>query len=107
MAWNISPSTVIFVPSFTYVASAEAVAQLGAVPFLLMYARRHSTCAPIAKAAIRECKSLGLRCEAVIAVDLFGQPASIDGCSTGQKLDGIGRCCQSLVPPVESGRSVV
>ena len=45
MAWNISPGTVIFVPSFTYVASAEAVAQLGAVPFLLMYARRHSICA--------------------------------------------------------------
>ena len=34
-AWNISPGTVIFVPSFTYVASAEAVAQLGAVPFFV------------------------------------------------------------------------
>ena len=35
-------------------------------------------CPDSLKAAIRECKSLGLRCEAVIAVDLFGQPASID-----------------------------
>ena len=78
-AWNISPGTVIFVPSFTYVASAEAVAQLGAVPFFVdVCEKTFNMCPDSLKAAIKECKSLGLRCEAVIAVDLFGQPASID-----------------------------
>ena len=37
MTWGIGPGDAVFVPSFTYVASAEAPAQLGATPFLLMY----------------------------------------------------------------------
>ena len=36
MAWNIKPGDVVFVPSFTYVSSAETIAQIGAIPFLLM-----------------------------------------------------------------------
>ena len=35
MDWDISPGSAVFVPSFTYVASAEAVAQLGAVPYFV------------------------------------------------------------------------
>jgi len=33
MAWGVGPEDAVFVPSFTYVASAEAPAQLGATPF--------------------------------------------------------------------------
>ena len=36
MAWHVGPGDAVFVPSFTYVATAEAPAQLGATPFLLM-----------------------------------------------------------------------
>ena len=39
MAWGIGKNDAVFVPDFTYVASAEAPAQLGAVPFLLMLTR--------------------------------------------------------------------
>ena len=35
MAWGIGPGDAIFVPSFTYVASAEAPAQIGATPFFV------------------------------------------------------------------------
>ena len=33
MAWNVGPGDAVFVPSFTYVATAETPAQLGATPF--------------------------------------------------------------------------
>ena len=35
MAWNIGPGDAVFVPSFTYIATAEAPAQLGATPFFV------------------------------------------------------------------------
>ena len=35
MAWNIGPGDAVFVPAFTYVATAEAPAQLGATPFFV------------------------------------------------------------------------
>ena len=35
MAWGIGVGDAVFVPSFTYVASAEAPAQLGATPFFI------------------------------------------------------------------------
>ena len=33
MAWGVSQKQAVFVPSFTYIATAETVAQLGAIPF--------------------------------------------------------------------------
>ncbi len=36
MAWGIGPGDAVFVSSFTYVATAESPAQLGATPFLSM-----------------------------------------------------------------------
>ena len=36
MSWGVGPGDAVFVPSFTYVASAEAPAQLGATPSLSM-----------------------------------------------------------------------
>ena len=35
MAWGIGPGDAVFVPNFTYVATAEAPAQLGATPFFV------------------------------------------------------------------------
>ena len=35
MAWGVGPGDAVFVPSFTYVASAETPAQLGATPFFV------------------------------------------------------------------------
>ncbi len=79
MAWGIGPGDAVFVPSFTYVASAETPAQLGATPFFVDVLENSFNIDPRSfEQAIDEAKSLGLRPAVVIPVDLFGQPADID-----------------------------
>ncbi|MDB2462193.1 DegT/DnrJ/EryC1/StrS family aminotransferase [Alphaproteobacteria bacterium] len=79
MAWGIGPGDAVFVPSFTYVASAETPAQLGATPFFVDVLEDSFNINPASFAqAIEEAKGLGLRPAVVIPVDLFGQPADID-----------------------------
>ena len=76
MAHDTGPGDAIFVPSFTFVATAEVVALLGATPvfvdvdtdcFLLDTASL--------KAAVSESVRHGLTPRGIIPVDLFGQPA--------------------------------
>lgn len=79
MAWGIGPGDAVFVPSFTYVASAEAPAQLGATPFFVDVCQDTFNIDPQSfKQAVTDCRKLGLTPAAVIAVDLFGQPADVD-----------------------------
>ena len=79
MAWDIGPGDAVFVPSFTYVASAEAPAQLGATPIFVDVAEEtFNIDSESLKQAIKDCVKLDLRPAVVIAVDLFGQPADID-----------------------------
>ena len=79
MAWNIGPGDAVFVPSFTYIATAEAPAQLGATPFFVDVNEDTFNLDPNSfKQAIIDSRKLGLNPAAVIPVDLFGQPASID-----------------------------
>ena len=79
MAWGIGPGDVVFVPSFSYVASAEAPAQLGAIPFFVDVCEDTFNIDPASlKRAIIDCKKQNLNPSAVIAVDLFGQTAKID-----------------------------
>lgn len=79
MAWGIGPGDAVFVPSFTYVASAETPAQLGATPFFVDVLEDNFNIDPASFAqAIDEAKSQGLRPAVVIPVDLFGQPADVD-----------------------------
>ncbi len=76
MAWNVGPGDAIFVPSFTYVASAEAPAQLGATPFFVdVDANTFNINAESFKNAVIDAKKLGLTPKVVIAVDLFGLPS--------------------------------
>lgn len=82
MAWGIGPGDAVFVPSFTYVASAETPAQLGATPFFVDVLEDSFNIDPASFAqAIDEARSQGLRPAAVIVVDLFGQPADVDAIS--------------------------
>ncbi len=82
MAWGIGPGDAVFVPSFTYVASAETPAQLGATPFFVDVLEDSFNINPASfDQAIEEAKRLGLRPAVVIAVDLFGQPADVDAIS--------------------------
>ena len=79
MAWGLKPGEVVFVPSFTYVATAEAPSQLGGVPFFVDVCNQtFNMDVKSLKKSILECKELGLRASAVIVVDLFGQPSAID-----------------------------
>ena len=79
MSWNVGPGDAVFVPSFTYVASAEAPAQLGAVPFFVDVCEHTFNINPESfKQAVIDSLKLGLNPAAVIPVDLFGQPADID-----------------------------
>lgn len=77
MAWDIRPGDVVFCPSFTFAATAEVVAWLGAVPYFVdVDAATFNMDAESLEAAIAEVKAAGkLRPRAIIAVDLFGQPA--------------------------------
>jgi dTDP-4-amino-4,6-dideoxygalactose transaminase len=79
MAWGVGPGDAVFVPSFTYVATAEAPAQLGAIPFFVDVCKDTFNIDPQSfKQALVDCRKLGLKPSTVIAVDLFGQPADVD-----------------------------
>lgn len=80
MSWGIGCGDAVFVPSFTYVATAGAPAQLGATPFFVDVCEDTFNIDPESfKQAIIDSRELGLKPAVVIAVDLFGQPADIDG----------------------------
>ena len=79
MSWNISHGHAVFVPSFTYVASAEAISQLGAIPFFVDVSSETYNIDPDSlKLAIQDAKKKGIKVSAVIVVDLFGLPSDID-----------------------------
>ena len=78
MAWGVGVGDAVFVPSFTYVATAEAPAQLGAVPFFVDVCKStFNMCPQSLKQAVKDCQEKGLRPSTVIAVDLFGRPADV------------------------------
>lgn len=77
MAWEIGPGDAVFVPSFTFAATAEAAALLGATPVFCDVTEDTFNLDPESfESAIEEARRLGLRPRAVIPVDLFGQPAA-------------------------------
>ena len=79
MAWGVGPGDAVFIPSFTYVASAETPAQLGATPFFIdVNKETFNVCSKSLEQAIVDAKKMNLKPSLVIAVDLFGQPSDID-----------------------------
>lgn len=79
MAWGVGPGDAVFVPSFTYVATAEAPALQGATPFFVDVLEDTFNIDPNSlKQAIIDCKDIGLNPSVVMAVDLFGQPSDVD-----------------------------
>lgn len=79
MAKGIKPGDAIFCPSFTFAATAEVVAWLGAIPYFVDVLPDTFNIDPASlEAAIAKAKSQGLKPKAIIAVDLFGQAADYD-----------------------------
>ncbi|MBS0409751.1 MAG: DegT/DnrJ/EryC1/StrS family aminotransferase [Proteobacteria bacterium] len=77
MAKGIGPGDAVFVPSFTYTATAEAILLLGAAP-VFVEVREESFNLDMASvaSAIDTVRAEGaLRPAALITVDLFGRPA--------------------------------
>lgn len=78
-AKNIGPGDAIFVPTFTFAATAEVVSWVGAMPvFVDVLEDTYNLDTESLEAAIQVAKNLGLKLKGIIAVDLFGQPADYD-----------------------------
>src|SRR5690349_24310512 len=75
--WGIGPGDAVFVPGFTFAASAEVVALVGATPVFVDVLEDTFNMDPQSlEAAILMTKRAGrLRPRVVMPVDLFGQPA--------------------------------
>ncbi|MCM1157275.1 MAG: DegT/DnrJ/EryC1/StrS family aminotransferase [Bacteroidales bacterium] len=80
MAWNIGKGDAVFVPDFTFFSTGECPAAEGAVPiFVDVDARTYNLSPEKLEAAVKNVLEEGKYTpKAVIAVDLFGQPAEYD-----------------------------
>ena len=80
MAWNIGPGDAVFVPDFTFFATAEIVSFAGATPiFVDVDARTFNINPEALEKAINKVLAEGkLTPKVIIPVDLFGLPAEYD-----------------------------
>lgn len=79
MAKGIRPGDAVFCPSFTFAATAEVVAWLGATPVFVDVLTDTFNMDPASlEQAIIKAKAQGLKPKCVISVDLFGQAADYD-----------------------------
>ena len=96
-AWNVGPGDAVFVPSFTFAASAEVVALAGATPvFVDVLADTFNIDPASLETAIamvrREAK---LAPKAVMPVDLYGQPADYGKIAPIVKREGMLMLCDT------------
>ena len=79
MALGVGAGDAVFVPSFTFAATAEVVPLVNATPvFVDVLPDTFNMDPESLKRAIAEAKGQGLRPACVIPVDLFGLPADYD-----------------------------
>lgn len=79
MAKNVGPGDAIFVPSFTFAATAEVVSWMGATPvFIDSLEDTYNLDPKSLEQGIAQTKKLDLKPVGIIPVDLFGQPADYD-----------------------------
>jgi dTDP-4-amino-4,6-dideoxygalactose transaminase len=79
MAKEIGPNDAVLMPSFTFAATAEVVAFLGATPvFLDVLPGTYNLDPHSLEKGVAIAKSLGLNPVGLISVDLYGQPADYD-----------------------------
>jgi len=83
MAKGVGKGDAIFVPSFTFAATAEVVAWVGATPVFIDSLEDTFNMDPQSlRNGIKKAKELGLTPKGIIPVDLFGQPADYDTIQT-------------------------
>ena len=91
MAWEIGPGDAVFCPAFTFAATAEVMPLVGATPvFVDILPDTYNLDPAKLDAAIAAVKAEGhLTPRAVIAVDLFGQPADYPALSEVTRRHGL------------------
>lgn len=83
MAKGIGPGDAVLCPDFTYTATPETVALLGATPVFVDVDPATFNIDPAGLASgLQAARARGLKAKAVIAVDLFGLPADYDAIRT-------------------------
>lgn len=79
MALGIGPGDAVLVPCFTFAATAEVVALVGATPVFLDSTADTFNVDPFAiERGVAKARAAGLTAKAIIPVDLFGLPADYD-----------------------------
>lgn len=90
MAKDVGRGDAVFVPSFTFTATAEVPALLGATPVFVDVLPDTFNLDPASlDRAVAVAKHAGLRPACVIPVDLFGQPVDFDGIKAVADLHGL------------------
>jgi UDP-2-acetamido-2-deoxy-ribo-hexuluronate aminotransferase len=90
MAKGVGPGDAVVCPAFTYTATAETVALIGATPVLVDVDGDTFNIGPgHLRAGVATARRLGLRPAAAIAVDLFGLPADYEGLSEVARAEGV------------------
>jgi dTDP-4-amino-4,6-dideoxygalactose transaminase len=90
MAKGVSKKDAVFVPSFTFAATAEVVVWAGATPvFVDVLPDTYNMDPKSLEMGISIATDLGLKPSGVIAVDLFGQPADYDEIQTVADMHGL------------------
>jgi dTDP-4-amino-4,6-dideoxygalactose transaminase len=97
MAWGVGPGDAVFVPAFTFCASAEVIALVGATPvFVDVYEDTYNIDIASLEAAIALVKRDGkLKAKVVMPVDLFGQPADYAVLEPIAKREGLKLLCDT------------
>jgi len=90
LAEGVGPGDAVFVPAFTFVATAEVVPLAGATPvFVDVREDTFNMDVESLKSAIAAAKGQGLRPRVVIPVDLFGLPADYDAIRAVAEAEGM------------------
>ena len=90
MAKGIGPGHAVLCPAFTYTATPETIALLGASPvFVEVDATTFNVQPEGLEAGLAAARARGLEPVAVIAVDLFGLPADYDAISRFARENGL------------------
>jgi dTDP-4-amino-4,6-dideoxygalactose transaminase len=96
-AWDVGPGDAVFVPAFTFAASAEVVALVGATPvFVDVFEDTYNIDPASLEAAIAMVKKQGkLKPRVVMPVDLFGQTADYAKIEPIVKREGLKMLCDA------------
>tara|TARA_B100001248_G_C27397648_1_gene466854 strand:+ start:4917 stop:6029 length:1113 start_codon:yes stop_codon:yes gene_type:complete len=75
LALGVKSDDAVFVPSFTYIASAESIALVGGIPYFVDVGDDYNICSESLEIAIKDATKNNHNPKIVIPVDLFGKPS--------------------------------